>query len=313
MLESELDKVMPVCRGIVPVILLPLAVSAAVALLQNKSLSGSEVQKQQLCDRYGNNPLALKMEYVTDQLIEQVCAELATDGITDVTDKLMTFTNNPSATSVTTSAATSAAKSAPLFLTYALIKTTVKDYIRESQCRLILGAIANQLRTTFTSPRAIEEQLQRILAQLRASETTLSGYGGGNLINLFNELQIDLTAYDFSGLTIWQAYLQKVNLHRVNLLDAPQLIHTGECLKTLHGHTDWVWSVTWHPDGQILASASQDQTIKLWDIHAGKCLKTLQGHTNWVRSVTWSRNIGLISCLKIPNPSTRQIGRSHKQ
>ncbi len=128
------------------------------------------------------------MEYVTDQLIEQVCAELATDGITDVTDKLMTFTNNPSATSVTTSAATSAAKSAPLFLTYALIKTTVKDYIRESQCRLILGAIANQLRTTFTSPRAIEEQLQRILAQLRASETTLSGYGGGNLINLFVEI-----------------------------------------------------------------------------------------------------------------------------
>lgn len=54
------------------------------------------------------------------------------------------------------------------------------------------------------------------------------------------------------------------------------------------GHTDWVWSVTFSPDGQILASSSNDQTIRLWDVQTGQCLKILQGHTNWVRSVLFS-------------------------
>ncbi|MCC5633744.1 hypothetical protein LC613_40710, partial [Nostoc sphaeroides CHAB 2801] len=44
----------------------------------------------------------------------------------------------------------------------------------------------------------------------------------------------------------------------------------------LQEHTDWIWSVTFSPDGQTLASGSQDGTIKLWDIRTGECLKTLR-------------------------------------
>jgi WD40 repeat protein len=44
----------------------------------------------------------------------------------------------------------------------------------------------------------------------------------------------------------------------------------------LHGHTSWVRSVAWSPDGRILASGSQDETIKLWDVKTGECLKTLR-------------------------------------
>ena len=35
---------------------------------------------------------------------------------------------------------------------------------------------------------------------------------------------------------------------------------------TLKGHTSWVLSVVISPDGKTLASASFDQTIKLWDL-----------------------------------------------
>jgi WD40 repeat protein len=52
-------------------------------------------------------------------------------------------------------------------------------------------------------------------------------------------------------------------------------VNTGECLKVLRGHDNWVWSVAYSPDGYRIATASQDETIKLWDAKTGECLKTL--------------------------------------
>jgi WD40 repeat protein len=53
-------------------------------------------------------------------------------------------------------------------------------------------------------------------------------------------------------------------------------IRTGECLKTLQGHTDRIRAVTISPDGTTIASGSFDGTIKLWDVKTGECLKTLR-------------------------------------
>ncbi|MHC5718011.1 MAG: WD40 repeat domain-containing protein [Nostoc sp.] len=59
-------------------------------------------------------------------------------------------------------------------------------------------------------------------------------------------------------------------------------------LHTLQGHSNWVWSVAYSPDGKTLASGSRDETIKLWDVDTGAEKFTLKGHSGWVTSVAFS-------------------------
>lgn len=56
---------------------------------------------------------------------------------------------------------------------------------------------------------------------------------------------------------------------------------------TLQGHTDSVLKVSFSHDGQLIASAGKDKTVRLWSVD-GKLLKTLRGHTEWVNSVSFS-------------------------
>ena len=232
------------------------------------------------------------MEYLTDRLIEQVCAEIQTGKI-------------------------------DLFNSHALIKATTKDYVRETQVRLILKPIAERLLTTLGAKASVP--LQQIITTLREQSSHQPGYTGGNILNLLCQLQTDLSGLDFSNLRIWQAYLQDMTLQQVNFAhsDLSKSVFTqafdkitavefspdgkllatsdvvgqiriwqvvdGQQILTFQGHTNWISSIAFSPNGQLLAvSGSSDPTVKLWEISTGQCLRTLQGHSNWVTWVAFS-------------------------
>src|SRR5690606_11285645 len=45
---------------------------------------------------------------------------------------------------------------------------------------------------------------------------------------------------------------------------------TGQLIRTLEGHDGAVNDVTWHPNGDLLATVSTDKTLRLWDVLQGQ-------------------------------------------
>lgn len=60
----------------------------------------------------------------------------------------------------------------------------------------------------------------------------------------------------------------------------------GTEIARLEGHDDWVWSVAFSPDGTQLATGSEDDTARLWDLATGREIARLD--VDWVWSVAFS-------------------------
>src|SRR5262249_25867560 len=61
----------------------------------------------------------------------------------------------------------------------------------------------------------------------------------------------------------------------------------GTKVRSLHGHADAVTSAAFHPDGRHLATAGQDQTVRIWEIASGRCVRCLRGHSGRIWSVAF--------------------------
>ncbi|BAZ15377.1 serine/threonine protein kinase with WD-40 repeats [Calothrix sp. NIES-4071] len=66
-----------------------------------------------------------------------------------------------------------------------------------------------------------------------------------------------------------------------------QLTNT-DAPKTLRGHSSDVNSVVFAPDGKMLASSSDDKTIKLWNPVTGQSISTLKGDSDWIWDIAFS-------------------------
>lgn len=205
---------------------------------------------------------------------------------------------------------------------YPLIKSLAKDYIRESQTRVILQPIVQTLLSRYRLSGELSGKFQVLLHSLRRQSYS-SGYGGGNLINLGQALDLDLADYDFSKLTIWQAYLQDANLQNVNFsesdlsrsvfaktlgnsltvaLGVNHILATGDAegkiilwsvedgqqLLVCQGQLGAVKAIAFNPDATLLASGSDDETVRVWKASTGECLNRWRGHQGAVNCVCFN-------------------------
>jgi WD40 repeat protein len=91
----------------------------------------------------------------------------------------------------------------------------------------------------------------------------------------------------------------------------PDLPHDA-LLRTITGHSDGVTAVAIAPDGTWLATASSDQTVRIWDFATGQQRATLTGHSGGVTAVaiapdgTWLATASSDQTVRIWNPATRR-------
>ena len=198
-------------------------------------------------DKFTQQPVV--MEYTIDEFINNIQTEIVTGKI-------------------------------KLFNSHAIIQAQTEEYIRDSQIFLILQPLIDKLVFVLGSAELIEARLKAIIKAWKLKFQP--GYLSGNIINLLRQLNIGLSGYDFSGLTVWQANLQSLPLHKVNFRDCD--LSQSVFSETLGN----IFTVAFNPQTQIFATGDNCGNVSLWDINTGKLVSAYLGHFNWTRGIAFS-------------------------
>ncbi len=206
---------------------------------------------------------------------------------------------------------------------HGLVQAHAKDYVRQTQERLLLAPILSHLQNIFQANADVEAQIISLFNKMRGWTENAQGYGPANLLALLNALRGNLHDLDLSHLLLRSVYLQGVELQDTTLagaliqdsvftetfdaINGVAISSDGEYWaassrrgevriwgaggRTLHriwqAHTERVWSITFSPDGRLLASGSWDGTIKLWEVDSGALIWSSR-HANNINSVAFA-------------------------
>ena len=239
------------------------------------------------------------LEYVTAQLVEQASEEIEQGRLA-------------------------------LLIQYGLSQAQAREYVRQTQERLLVAPLLARLQNVYRGPSDVEERLRFLLDQLRTWNEGAQGYGPANLVTLVRVLRGHLRGLDLSRLVLRGVYVQGVELQEANLSGA--LLH--ECVLTetfdaitavaisrsgqywaagsrrgevrvwreagqiLHlvwqAHTDIVITLAFSPDERMLASASFDGSVTLWEVES-RALLWSGWHTKGINWLAFAPDGGLLA------------------
>jgi WD40 repeat protein len=125
---------------------------------------------------------------------------------------------------------------------------------------------------------ATNARRQQQIAQERALETAVV-----NKLTVDPELSVLLATQVISASAVIGAPVLSGTLDTLQ-----QAVQASRIQHTLRGHAKGIQGVAYAPDGKTLATASNDGTVKLWDMATGRELLTIQGVADAVLGVTVS-------------------------
>ncbi|KAK3814026.1 MAG: WD40-repeat-containing domain protein, partial [Benniella sp.] len=62
---------------------------------------------------------------------------------------------------------------------------------------------------------------------------------------------------------------------------------TGELLWTLRGHSTIIRTILYSPQGDLVVSASDDNSVRLWDAVSGRCRAVIEDFHDHINDVDW--------------------------
>ena len=86
-------------------------------------------------------------------------------------------------------------------------------------------------------------------------------------------------------------------------------VATGFCIKTYTGHRDWVRMVRVYSD-QLIASCSNDQTIRVWSQQTKDCKQELREHDHVVECIAFAPESALAAINEATKSGTDKDNRS---